>query len=172
MIALEYAKALYELSLENEKVDEIHYEFTTFVEAIKQEEDIIKVLTYPKIKNNSKKDVINNICKDFNEIFVNFLNVLVDNDRLGNLFEMYTQFEKIVSEHKNIVNISAYSTIALTKEQIDDLEQKLKSRFVDKKIIIKNIVEPLIIGGLKIVYNGQSIDLSLQNKIDQLKASL
>ena len=58
MFAKEYAKALYELALESNSVSEINDNFKILLDGINENEDYMKVLTYPKISNSKKKKSI------------------------------------------------------------------------------------------------------------------
>ena len=49
MLAKEYATAIFELASSNNVLNEIESEFNTLILAINENEDFMKVLTYPRI---------------------------------------------------------------------------------------------------------------------------
>ena len=55
---------------------------------------------------------------------------------------------------------------------MDTIVSTLKLKFIDKELEVKNMVNPDLIGGIQIVYNGESIDMSLKSTLERLKESL
>ena len=171
MIAEEYAKALFGLSA-NDKLKDIDDDLHIICQALDENPDAIKVLTYPNISINNKKELINNITKNVDELLKRFLYVLVDNDRFGYLNEISEEFHKMVTYKSDIALVEVTSMKKLNEDQLEQLTNLLKKRLNVKNIKINNIVDEKIIGGIKCVHDGQIIDLSIKNKLETLKSSL
>ena len=88
MLAKEYATAIFELASSNNVLNEIENEFNTLILAINENEDFMKVLTYPRISSKQKKECITNVCKGMNDTFIDFLYVLVDKLSYLNIMEV------------------------------------------------------------------------------------
>lgn len=172
MIEQEYAKSLFELSIESNEQNEIFEQFKLLIQAFDENLDIYKVLTYPRINKGSKHDAIKKITNNFNELFVRFLYVLIDNDRIGYINTIFEEFKKLQEEKNNIVVVEVTSVNDLKEDVLENIKNNLSKKYMGKTIIIKNIKDSSLIGGIKIICNGESLDLSLLNKIGQLKASL
>lgn len=169
MVAYEYANALIELSLSNNVLNEIEDNFKTFVLAINENPDFMKVITYPLIKSDDKKISIKEVCKDMNELFIDFLYVLIDNNRIKDLFDIYKEFNKIIDLINNRLTVDVISSVKLTKKEIDNLSIKLFTYFNNKKININPLIDKSLIGGIKVIADGKSIDLSVVGKLNNLK---
>lgn len=172
MVENEYAKAVYELALEENKKDEFSKCFDAVVSTTTQNQDFMKILTSPFIEKKNKKDVINNVYKSLDETFINFLYVLIDHNRFGKIKDIADCYASLVLEDKNIVKVEVHSANTLNDNQLDKIEQSLNVRYKDKKLELINIVNPDLIGGLQIVANGEVIDLSLKSSLTRLKESL
>lgn len=172
MLAKEYATALFELASSNNMLDEIINQFDTLMLAINENEDFMKVLTYPCISSKQKKECIKNVCKSMNEIFVNFLYVLIDNNRVDKIKEIYEEFTNLVNEKNNILIVNVISASKLSSSQLNDLEIKLAEYFGKKHISINPLIDEKLIGGIKVIANGKSIDLSLNSKLQSLKDNI
>jgi F-type H+-transporting ATPase subunit delta len=59
----------------------------------------------------------------------------------------------------------------MTESQIEALKAKLIAE-TGKKIIIKNTVDPTILGGVKLRYSGKQIDGSVKTRLDAFSESL
>ena len=69
-------------------------------ELFKKDSDLKDLLTNPIINEDKKKDIISKIADKakFSEYFVNFLNILIDQDRLVSGEAIFDAFEKRYSE--------------------------------------------------------------------------
>ena len=171
MIALEYAKSLFELaSISN--LQAIDAEFEVICKALEENPDAMKVFTYPNISAEKKKDFIKSITNDCDELLKRFLFVLVDNNRFELIYEIYEQYHRLVINQNNAVDVVVTSATALSNAQIEKLTKLLSNRFKGSKININNIVDANVIGGFKAVANGEQIDVTLKSKLESLKASL
>ena len=83
MIAEEYAKALFELATSNDKSDVINDNFSVFLKLLKDNNDYFKILTFPNISLNDKKDCLRKTLIGFDDLFIDFLFVLIDKNRMS-----------------------------------------------------------------------------------------
>ena len=77
----------------------------------------------------------------------------------------------IRDREKNLKNITVASSYRIDKEQLKQIEAALKKRMKAEVSIVTEIDKSLI-GGLKISYDDQVIDLSIKNKLEKLKTQL
>lgn len=172
MISNEYAKALFELANDYNQVEIIADNFKSFIEILKENQDYIKVLTYPTISSDEKKKCVVDALAGFNDIFIDFLKVLIDNNRFNQIFEIYESFTKNYLSYKNIVNVKVISCKPLSKREANELEESLVNYYQGKKITLVNEIDDTIIGGIRVITDGESLDLSVINKLNRLKATI
>ena len=171
MVEKEYAKALYELAEELNNVNVIEEELKA-ISSICSDEETMKFFNSPSVQIENKKKVVLKSFKDFNETLINFLFVLLDNRRFNLINNIYEEFSKIILNKNNIVSIKLVSAKKLDKNQIDKITLSIRLKFNNKKLIVENIVDESLIGGIKILANDTEIDLSTKNSILELKESL
>ena len=171
MVEEEYAKAIYELADENNKIDE-YSEYFIALKEVDETPDFINFFDNPTVSKEEKKEVIKKTFKSFDKNFLNFLFVLVDNNRMNYLKKIGKRYTKMVLENKNIIKVRVFSAKTLTKEELNKIKNGLKNRYKDNQIEIKNVIKPELIAGYRVVINNEAIDLSLKNSLDQLKKSL
>ena len=80
-------------------------------------------------------------------------------------------FKELVAKEKNLKNITVASSYRIDKEQLKQIEAALAKRMKAEVSIVTEIDKSLI-GGLKISYDDQVIDLSIKNKLEKLKTQL
>lgn len=172
MIAFEYAKAIFELASQYNKHEIINDNFSVFLKLLKDNPDYVKVLTFPNISNDSKKDSLKNTLIGFDDLFLDFLYVLVDKRRISIIEEIGQEYARMEREINNVTKVDVYSAQELTKEETKEILSKLEKLIKGQEILINNIVDSSLIGGIKAVYNGKEIDFSLSKKLTDLKKSL
>ncbi len=172
MVSKEYAKAIFEIALENKKEDKYLELLKMVLKTLDKNEDFKKILNSPFIPDEEKNNLLNNVFKDFDEDFIHFLFVLIKNHRFNIIVDIKDEYEKLYHENKNVVFVHVTSMEKLSKKQEDIIRKDLEKKYPDANLKIENEIDPNIIGGIKIVVNDESIDLSLRNYLSKLKESI
>lgn len=172
MVGYEYAKALFDLAIE-EKKENIYLDYLNIVlSSTKEEPDFLKLINSPLIETNEKINIINKIYKSLDGIYLNFLKVLIINEKFSMLEQIKEEYNKLLSEHNNILNIEIISSEKLNADKNNQIVELLKTRYPNKKLILRNTVNSDILYGIQILCNGQIIDISLKNMLNKLKESI
>lgn len=172
MIASEYAQALFELANKEKKMDVIYEQFRAYKRAVYDNIEFIKMMDSPALSKKTKKTIIDKTSAGMNETFIHFLYVLVDNKRMNQIISIYYEFKRMVQNKNKVLKVEVFSAQVLDRESLKLISKKLQERYAGKQIKIKNYIEPSLIGGIQVVCDGESIDMSLKNKLNQLKAQL
>lgn len=171
MLEHEYAKAIFELAIEQGLTLKVKEELDAINELL-YDNDFNRFMNSLSIKIEDKKKVIKKSLNDFSELTINFIYVLLDNRRFNLFIDINKEFNKILLEKSNNIKVKLYSTKALSDLQIEKLKPSIVNRLNNKNIIIENIVDESLIGGIVIYANDEKIDLSTKNSLEKLKASL
>ena len=171
MVAKEYAKALHEIAEELNIFDIIKNQYKITLDLLKDQQ-MMSFFTNPVIKSNEKKDLIKKSFSDFNENFVYFLYVLIDNSRFNYINDIYEKFIDIYLNKNDMISIKLFSAEKLKENDINRIIELLRPRFNNKKIVYENIVDSSLIGGIKVLANDTIINLNTKSSIDDLKNSL
>lgn len=172
MVELEYAKALFELSEEKGITKEVKDEFRATYKTATADSDFMSVMTSPFILKEEKKKLIKNIYGNFSSLLIDFLYVLVDNDRFGKVKEIYIEYKHLIRSSSNILKVEVKSTKELTQEQINIIEKALKHKYTDQTLEIRNIIDKELLGGFQITVDDEVVDLSLKASLKRLKESI
>ena len=170
MIPLEYAKAIYEIAEEEHKVDLYNEYFISINNTLSG--DFLTLLKSPTVDKKEKKEIINKVYKSIDDTFRDFLNVLIDNNRIEYYSAIGHQYRKLVRFNKKIVRIDVFSVKELSKDQFKSVTDAIKSKYEGMELEVKNIVNPSLLGGIQIIANGESIDISLKSTLERMKESL
>ena len=92
-------------------------------------------------------------------------------NRLRLLEKVLENFKNLVALEKNQKNVTVASSFSLDQDQIERIKAALQKR-TGSEINVSAEIDKSLIGGIKISYEDQVIDLSLKNKLEALKAQL
>ncbi len=172
MVEYEYAKALFDLAVEEKKTDLFLDCLNKVLDVTSTNKDFYKLLASPLVDVKDKLKVIKEVFQGFDPTFVKFLCVVVERNRFVLLEQMEEEYSHLFGEYNSILKIEVISSEQLTEQRQAEITRSLKKRYPDKKLLIENTVNPKILYGLQILCNGQRLDLSLKNRLTKLKNSL
>ncbi len=166
-----YAMGLYSL-IENEK-DFLTYkdEARLLLDLVRENPAWISTLDSSFLTRDEKHDMINTTLKSFHPYFRNFISLVTDNHRITDIEDILYDFITDINEKIGIKEGLLYSTYHLSDKEIKDVESSI-SKLEKGKVELKNLVDPTLIGGIKVVVGDKVYDGSVKNKLDSLKLSL
>lgn len=171
MVQYEYAKAIFELATENNKLKQIANELDAICKLL-LDSDFKSFMLSPSIAKANKKNLIKECLKDFDDLFIDFINVLIDNERISVIDDIKIEFDKLAFMNEMSIDVIIYSNNLLSDDEINKLKPIIEEKFKKKKINVKNIANKELIGGVKIVAGDEEIDLSIKKSISNLKNML
>lgn len=167
--AKEYARAIFDLLLEEDKVDAVLNDLLVITTSIKNDQAFIHFLKHPKIASDEKKAFVDAVFTGIDSTLKHFLYVLLDNNRLHNMQEVYLSFMEIYKQYNQKLEVKALTSIPLSDEQVASLEEKLSKKYT-KKVNVINEIDSHVIGGLRLIINNEVIDHSISSHLTSLKS--
>jgi len=101
----------------------------------------------------------------------NFIQLLIEYDRLMLLPEIFAQFETLKNEREGVVDARITTAFALEGAQLAGLVADLEKRF-KRKINAQVSIDRDLIGGVRVVVGDEVIDGSVRGKLDAMAAGL
>lgn len=169
-VASRYAKSIMELSLEKERLEEVHGDFQNLTAMVEGSYELRTVLQNPVITSEKKLNVLKALfAKDVDPITMKFFEIISQKKREEILVDVALEFEKQYNLHKSIQVAELTTTFPI------DVKLKAEIVTVVKEISGKDTVQlvekinPEIIGGYILKVNDRQIDESLSTKLRILK---
>ena len=164
-----YALALYEVAEEKGKVQQYLQDLREICDLIDTNKEFYEVIKHPQISTKKKKRTFINIFKGhIDEELLSFLLILIEKDRILYLREKLEEMEKIDLERKNTLNGIVKTTVPLSKEEFEKLISTLEKKY-NKNIILEQIIDESILGGIYVRVNNDVIDGTVKSKLEELK---
>ena len=73
---------------------------------------------------------------------------------------------------KSILKVTVTSAIELTNTQVKKIVDAVEKKHTQTSVDLKKIVDPSVIGGIKITIGSEEIDATIYSKLEQLHEQL
>lgn len=167
--AKRYANALFEVAKENQQLEIVERDLHLIVDTIFSDQAIISFLNHPQIEAGEKKKVITkSFAENVTQIFMNLMFLLIDSHRQNELPAILEEYTKIANEDRGIIGVEVRTIDELGEDEKGKLAKALAKEF-NKEIILNNIVDASIVGGVVINIGDKVYDGSIKTKLNVMK---
>ncbi|MGE0230185.1 MAG: F0F1 ATP synthase subunit delta [Flavobacteriaceae bacterium] len=172
-VAGRYATALFELSLEERKIDEVSRDLGRFNALIEGSEDLQRLVRSPVFGAGEQAGAVDALLQraGISGIAANFIRLIARNRRLFVFQEMVRGFAALVSQHRGEISAEVTSAEPLSAAQVKALKESLK-KAMGKDVSLNERVDAALIGGLIVKVGSRMIDTSIRTKLDSLKLAM
>lgn len=172
LISVRYAKALFGLAFEKQILADVYSDIQQINFQFAEVANFQAVLDSPIIKPTQKKELfIKGFGNSIHAITLDFLLLVIENQRESILKYILLDFEDLYKAHQGIKNVLMVTAVELDTKFVDDLKSIIAQE-LNSKIEFKAEVKPEVLGGFIIVVDGKMLDTTLLNKLRLLKKSL
>ncbi len=170
-IAAKYAAALFEIALEQKIEERLLVETRQLEEQLSAQPAFLKLLSQSQISSAEKKSMLVEVFPSFHPFLLNLLQLLVDKRRSILMVEVMKEYRHLYNKHFNIIEAIAYTVIALTQDEIKEIEETLSLK-EGAKVMLTNRLDSSLISGIKIRFEDKVIDASMKTRIKDLREHL
>ncbi len=172
-----YAQALIELAKDDAALKDTFFnELKEITIAFKNVQNAMKTFESPAISKEEKKLILKKLFdRKINPILFNFLNVLIENNRLSAIEEIQNQYLNLLNKSKGIVIAEVYSATEIDDALLSNIVETLRhnvSKGNINDIVIEKKIDSSLIGGLKLKINDLVYDGSIKSRLENLKRRL
>ena len=172
-IAVPYARALFDFSVEKNIMHQITADFQNLDVFISESSELTTYLNNPVVNQKAKREVLAKLLKSqINSETFKFLMVLVDRDRINLLTPIINNYLELVYQTASIKMIEVSTAAAFTDSQKETLIQKLKKLTNAREIRLVTTIDSSLIGGFLIKTESKIIDFTVKNQLQQLAKHL
>lgn len=127
----------------------------------------------PKVESGTVYDVITGALKAvvLAPTVQNLLRTVIENGRLAALTEIAHQYRALVNAQSGVSDATVYSAYPIDGTQLTEVVRSLEKRF-SRKLNANVVVEPELIGGVRVVVGDEVLDTSVKARLEQMKVAL
>lgn len=157
--------ALYQLASEHHVLDDVLTSFEVMHQQLS--ESVIAYFDAPTVDIQLKYDVINEM--EIDMYTKGFFHMLIKRREVYQFEDIYQGMLSYMRELDKVYVIDVYVAKALSDLHKNALEKQLIHYFQASKVILKEHLDKDVIGGLKIMYQKQSLDQTVIQQFHQME---
>ena len=164
-----YATALFELARDSKALSQVEASLATVRQALDESSDFRALTTSPLMGRDAAAKAVAATASTLklDATTSNFLGVLAQNRRLGQLPAIIKAFRTLAAQHRGETTAEVISAHALDAAQVDALKQQLRTR-LGRDVNVDLSVDPSLLGGLVVKIGSQMIDSSIKTRLNSL----
>jgi F-type H+-transporting ATPase subunit delta len=167
-IAAVYARSLFEVAQEQNKLDQIREELGEFADALDDNRELQVFFFSPYFSTAEKEDGLDRTVSDADPILVNFLKLLIENHRMPVIFRVRRIVDGLWREENKLLPVTVTSAVELDQATVSQIGDRISEQ-TGQKVELSAIVEPDILGGLVVRVGNSILDASIRNRLEQLR---
>lgn len=171
-IAKMYGGSLYDLAAEEGLETRILGELDEAAAILKGDPEYLHLLSIPSIPKKERCALLDEAFRgQIHPYLLNFLKILCEKGTLRELPGCARAYRVRYNAAHSILEATAISAVALTKEQTARLQEKLEA-VTGKQIDLKTKVDPAVLGGIRLDIEGTELDGTVQNRLASLRNNI
>ncbi len=163
-----YARALFEVAVEENALDEIRDQLLAFADAMDENRDLAVFFFSPYFSVTEKKDGLARSVQDAHPAVANFLQALIERHRMPAIFRIRDEFETLWEHERRMLPVHVTSAIGLEDSLLENLGKRIGDQ-VDREVEMSSEVDPDILGGIVLRVGNVVLDASIRNRLEQLR---
>jgi ATP synthase F1 delta subunit len=167
-IAEVYARALFEVAQDQDKLDEIHDELDAFADAVSQSRDMARFFFSPYFSTEEKKAALHKTVQGADPAFMNFLEALLERHRMPAVFRIRGRFDQMWEAANKLLPVEVTSAVELDRGTVEEIGERIGKQ-VDRKVELSSRVDPEIIGGVVLRVGNFILDASIRRRLEELR---
>ena len=164
-----YGESLYELAKEENLTKLIGEQLAAMQQAFHQEPGYIRLLSSPNLTKTERCQILDDSFRGkVHGYLLNFLKILTEKGYMRHFSDCCDAYTAHYDQDNGILRVNAVSAVALSDEQKDKLTQKL-SKITGKEIALRTRIDPAVLGGIRLDYDGQRLDDTVSHRLDAIR---
>ena len=171
LIAERYAKALFDLALEQKILEVVYSDMKNLAELISENKALKLFLKAPIINPGKKRVVMEEILQGFNQLTIAFVDLLVRKRRESTIAEVVLQFIEQYNLYKNIVILRVTTPVPM-KEELKTKLRTVMAGYTTASLDIIEEIDESVVGGFVLSWDDKQYDASIRKQIERMRKGL
>ena len=133
--------------------------------------ELSELLVNPEIDSRVKADVLERILGGADELIRNFVRLLAEKGRAGEVREIAVEFELLIAAQQNVLDVELTTAYELSDADAEGIVQKI-AKASGREVNASRTVDPNLIGGIVLQAGSMRLDASVRGRLDRLRKQL
>jgi F-type H+-transporting ATPase subunit delta len=167
-IAQVYARSLFEVAEERDKVDLVRDELGQFADALAESREFELFFFSPYFSTEEKKQGLDKAVEGADEVVRNFLGVLIENHRMPALMRIRREYDRLWREVNRLLPVQVTSAVELDEAVTRQIGEEI-GRQTGRKVELSSNVDPDVLGGIVLRVGNSILDASIRTRLERLR---
>ena len=168
--AKRYAKAVFELAQADGEFEQWGRRLAKISELFGDPE-VAAVLRNPTIATEQREALVATAPHLFDQEATNLASLLIESGRVDDASQIEDEFHALLDAAQGRVRATVTTAIELSAHDRDRVADQL-SKQLQKEVKVTVVVDPRVIGGLRLQYGDRVVDATVANRLEQLRRRL
>lgn len=167
-IARVYARSLFEVALEGDKIDVVKEQLGQFAEALDDNRELTVFFFSPYFSTQEKKDGLDGMLDGADPVVQNFLELLVEKHRMPAIFRLRREYDRLWGEENKLLPVQITSAVELDPATIERIGREIGEQ-TGRKVELESSVDPDVLGGIVLRVGNSILDASIRTRLENLR---
>ena len=166
-----YARSLFEAAKDAGRLDTVQGQLEDLVAAIGDVPALRLMLENPELDAEEKAAVLGEILGDADPLVRNFVLLVVEKGRAGELPEISRELVELVAAEQRRLNVELTTAYELSEDEAASILKKIEQA-AGRQVEASRKVDPALIGGIVLQAGSLRVDASVKGRLEQLRREL
>lgn len=173
LVSKVYGDALFSLAVEENCIDETWEEVKAMAVILKENPEFMAIIAHPEMTQDKSMKLLTEMFQGkLSDVMMGFIQVLIKKGRFGEMEAILEHFQREAKEYKSIGVVYVTTPTELTSQQKTSIETKLTQTSGYASLEMNYLIDPTILGGIRIRIGDRVVDNSIQTKLEELTRNL
>jgi F-type H+-transporting ATPase subunit delta len=166
-----YARALFEAARDEGRLEAVAADLAALAATLDDVPELRAFLRNPQIEPAGKAEVLEQISAGADELVSNFVRLVAEKGRGGELAEMNAELETLVARSQNRLAVELTTSFQLSDAEAQSIVEMIEQAS-GRKIEATRSVDPSLIGGMVLQIGSHRADGSVRGRLERLRHEL
>jgi F-type H+-transporting ATPase subunit delta len=166
-----YARALFEAARDEDRLDQVSEELGALAGALEEVPQLRAFLRNPQVEPAGKVVVLDEICAGASDLVRNFVRLVAEKGRAGELAQMNAELEALVARAQNRLTVELQTAHELSDEEARSIVETIE-KASGRTVEATRSVDPSLIGGIVLEVAAFRADGSVRGRLERLRREL
>jgi F-type H+-transporting ATPase subunit delta len=167
-IAQVYARSLFEVAQEQDKLDDVRDQIGQFADALGESRDLQTFFFSPYFSTEEKKKGLNTVLDGADSTVQNFLALLIENHRMPALFRVRREIDRMWQDVNKLLPVQITSAVELDEAVTKQIGEEI-GRQTGRTVDLTSSVDPDVLGGIVVRVGNSILDASIRTRLERLR---
>jgi F-type H+-transporting ATPase subunit delta len=141
------------------------------VQTVEEVPELHALLRNPELEPEAKTSILGELFADADELLRNFLRLLTEKGRMGEIEEIGREFERLCAREEGVLKVELTTAIELSDQEAKEIAEQIE-KASGRTVEATRNVDPGLVGGVVLQVGSMRLDASVRGRLERLRQEL